>query len=125
VSATKRRDSNHPGEPIGIIGMACRYPGGIASPGDLWEFVAAERCATADMPVDRGSDLTRLLRHSMPPGQRKNVGERYGGVRTGLTGITPMKSGVLRHTEQMRDILIASAAEGRFVVPRCRPRTRA
>ncbi|MEN3585717.1 type I polyketide synthase [Streptomyces sp. ZYX-F-203] len=47
-------------EPIAIVGMGCRYPGGVTSPEDLWQLLLDGIDATGDMPADRGWDLPAL-----------------------------------------------------------------
>ena len=42
-------------EPIAIIGMGCRFPGGSDSPEQFWQFLAQGRDAVATMPADRRS----------------------------------------------------------------------
>ncbi|RBM21201.1 type I polyketide synthase, partial [Streptomyces sp. PT12] len=47
-------------EPLAIVGMTCRYPGGVASPEDLWQLVLDGVDAVTEFPDDRGWDIARL-----------------------------------------------------------------
>ncbi|HEY5833182.1 beta-ketoacyl synthase N-terminal-like domain-containing protein, partial [Streptomyces sp.] len=47
-------------EPIAIVGVGCRYPGGVRSAEDLWELVVSGSDAVSGFPVDRGWDVEGL-----------------------------------------------------------------
>ncbi|MET3988096.1 SDR family NAD(P)-dependent oxidoreductase, partial [Streptomyces sp. PvR034] len=48
-------------DPIVIIGMSCRFPGGVASPEELWQLLSDERDAMGDYPTDRGWDADAVF----------------------------------------------------------------
>ncbi|MGW7369245.1 type I polyketide synthase, partial [Streptomyces sp. NPDC054841] len=48
-------------EPIAIVGMACRFPGGVESPEELWELIAEGSDVTSEFPDDRNWPLETLI----------------------------------------------------------------
>ncbi|MCA1220281.1 type I polyketide synthase, partial [Streptomyces sp. 8L] len=66
-----------PGEPIAIVAMGCRLPGGVDTPDALWELLLAGGDAISEFPTDRGWDLDGI--YDPRPGTTGHTYTRAGG----------------------------------------------
>ncbi|MEY9928545.1 acyl transferase domain-containing protein [Catenulispora sp. GP43] len=71
-------------EPIAIVGMGCRYPGGVAGPRDLWDLVVRGGDAIGGFPDDRGWNAEAL--YDPEPGKEGKTYVRQGGFLPGAGG---------------------------------------
>ncbi|MEU2246144.1 type I polyketide synthase [Streptomyces sp. NPDC019224] len=95
---TRRRlqeAENQDHEPIAIVAMSCRYPGGVSTPEELWRLVAEGRDAISTFPTDRGWDLDALRGDEDDPAAGSSYVNEGGFVRdvadfdAGFFGISP------------------------------------
>ncbi|MDB1089131.1 SDR family NAD(P)-dependent oxidoreductase [Streptomyces sp. ACA25] len=100
-------------DPIAIVGLSCRYPGGIASPDELWRLVVAGEDSVGELPTDRGWDLDAL--YDSDPDARGRSYVRHGGFLPGLAdfdasffGISPLEA---RATDPQQRLLLEAAWE--------------
>ncbi|HEY1973791.1 MAG TPA: acyltransferase domain-containing protein, partial [Pseudonocardia sp.] len=79
------------GDPIAIVGMGCRFPGGIDNPDDMWRMLRTGTDAISRFPTDRGWDTAAI--YDPDP---ENLGTSYTNQGGFVAGASQFDPGVFR-----------------------------
>ena len=78
-------------QPIAIVGIGCRFPGGIRSPRTFWDFLVHGRDGTSEVPPDRWS-IEKF--YDQDPGQVAKIYAKRGGFLDDVSGFDPQFFGI-------------------------------
>ncbi|MGK4578820.1 type I polyketide synthase [Kitasatospora sp. HPMI-4] len=92
VAAQPVPQSEADDEPIAIVAMSCRFPGGVRTPEDMWQLLATGTDAISGFPTDRGWDLEAL--YSGDAEQANTAYTREGGFLYDVAEFDPTFFGI-------------------------------
>ncbi|MGN9788879.1 type I polyketide synthase [Nonomuraea sp. ZG12] len=92
ASAPPTHTAVDPGEPIAIVGIGCRFPGGAGTPESFWELLATGTDAVSGFPADRGWDVERLYGDGTSTTRQGGFVYDASGFDAGFFGISPREA---------------------------------